>query len=244
MKKIIPNTCVLISLSLAILVYPYALAKEGGKSAEIRLTAEYLAAAKWGPEHQKGKYIKFSVDGIFECTEDFLMDSKLTKGTYALKNGLITLIKEGDGGPFLKNGRLAAVRNGLHFTRQIVFNDGEKIWDKGSTVSEGAPVTVETVPCVTMGVRNASVTVNAKFRVKPDMKAKELAFARFKTGDTGLEEEKIAYIPEGTKIEVLARTAKKFKVQKWNNYWYYVDIQGPWDVWQQGWVFAELVKLD
>ena len=209
-----------------------------------RLTSEYLGSAQWGPEHQKGKYIKFTAGGDFDCTEDFLMDSSRTKGTYALKNDRLTLVREGNGGPFLRDGRLVSDPNSLRFSRFIVFAGGEKLWDTTSAVPAGNRVTIEGVPGVTMGMKKAAVTTNAKFRVKPDMKAKELTFGKFKEGGEGLEEETLPYLPAGTKIVVLARTVKTQKVQQWNNYWYYIDAEGPFDAWKQGWVFAELVKLD
>lgn len=50
-------------------------------------------------------------------------------------------------------------------------------------------------------------------------------------------------IPKGHSLTVIARTAKKVKVDKWENYWYYVDPKDDWNTnCPRGWVYGEFIS--
>jgi hypothetical protein len=95
-----------------------------------------------------------------------------------------------------------------------------------------------------MGLKKGTVTTNAKFRVTPSPRAREMPFINFTDTGAGPAEEKLAYIPADTSVVILARTEQKVKVQQWENYWLYLEVEEPLDQWKKGWVFGEFIKFD
>jgi len=49
-------------------------------------------------------------------------------------------------------------------------------------------------------------------------------------------------LPTDIKLTILARTKKRERVGKWNNYWYYVEFETYFD-YMRAWVYGEFVKI-
>ena len=78
----------------------------------------------------------------------------------------------------------------------------------------------------------------SKFRSRPDKSAPTIAY----DPGNGIEgsKPKTDVIPAGARITLIARTPEKHNVEKWENYWYLVEVYGLENY--RGWVFGELLK--
>ena len=145
---------------------------------------------------------------------------------------------------------------------------------KNFIISTGINKKIGNVKSIAMGFRRAKVGDTVRVRSKPSLKSKTLKFcnateknaldAQEKSGDSGKEPEDIygkkqycrSSIPEGVKISLIARTEKKQKIKKWNNYWYYIEYlnseafygggstYGINSSFKNAWVYGEFVDLE
>lgn len=210
-------------------------------SGESKITAEFLTGTKWGPEHQGGRSFTFNADGTFTGWEDFIQDGRELKGRYEIRDGRLSLFTQ-QNLPMLTLGALKEDNESLIYSAYIRFKEGDSIWDKNSMVKIDKPVKVDGIPSVTMGRKNGKALQNIKFRKKPLQSAAELQFIILAEKGEGPVEDKLSYIPSGTAVFILARTASKEKVQKWEDYWYYIEVEEPYDRWKKGWVFAKFIQ--
>lgn len=107
-----------------------------------------------------------------------------------------------------------------------------------SLVKTGTKIQHEGLDLVSEGWVAAETVTPAKFRSRPDKGAPTIAY----DPGNGIEgsKPKTDVIPAGATIRLIARTPEKFKVEKWENYWYLVEIYGLENY--RGWVFGELLK--
>lgn len=83
---------------------------------------------------------------------------------------------------------------------------------------------------------------NVRFRAKPDVTAR--IYNCTKKNET----EHVSFLSDQTPIYLLFRTKEKFKVGKWENYWYYVYAEMGWydrcnAPRNQGWVSGEFLRI-
>lgn len=97
-----------------------------------------------------------------------------------------------------------------------------------------APRSHKGIPVITMGCAKGVTVSNVKIRKGPSVSAEALSYMR-SHGDDAQD-----FVPQGTKVTVIARTVKKEKVLSWENYWYLVDAGAEEEVWMYG----EFVRLD
>lgn len=104
-------------------------------------------------------------------------------------------------------------------------------------------------PCVEVEVlkNTGRIKETAKLRNGPDVQSEAKEYCKTtEISETPCKLDCAQAIPAGTKVILLARTKQKVKVNKWENYWYYVRYQtgacimGP--VFMHSWVFGEFVK--
>lgn len=81
----------------------------------------------------------------------------------------------------------------------------------------------------------------AYLRSAPNATAKPLICKIF-TPDDRLEHEG-PVIPKGKELFVIGRTKTKVKVQKWENYWYYINTNNGMGNCGPGWVYGEFVTI-
>ncbi len=108
-----------------------------------------------------------------------------------------------------------------------------------ATVRANLQRNIKGVKAITMGVRDGITTTGVKMRTAPTTKA---ATVYYTTPDGN----KVTYLDKGYSVTILARTVKKQRIGKWNNYWYYVDHGLHGDIYcsaKYAWVYAEFVKL-
>jgi len=107
----------------------------------------------------------------------------------------------------------------------------------------GAERVVSDMPVIyAPGVKRPTATV--VLRSMPDTSADSVTW--FMLGKSGAPEARKNLL-KGEKIKVLARTQKKMKVGKFNNYWYYVETDGvsefggvPLSI--RGWAYGQFLK--
>lgn len=93
-------------------------------------------------------------------------------------------------------------------------------------------------------LKNGTVNDTAYIRSAPNVSAKPLNCVIRMPESTGKSEYEGQVIAKGREMLVIARTKAKFKVQKWENYWYFVEANpyggkdcGP------GWMFGEFITI-
>jgi hypothetical protein len=87
---------------------------------------------------------------------------------------------------------------------------------------------------VTLGLGDAEAIQNVKIRKAPSIAGEAVKFFPDIFGDS------FEFVPKGTKLTLIARTENKVKVEKWNNYWYLVNVGAVSNVW----VYGEFVKIN
>jgi len=237
-----------------------------GFPAEVKLTEEYLTSHELNsdlktssdthkaigslPEHI---YLKFNSDGTYNANLYYGQWGFDIKGLYVIKNGKITLTIDDDSKDvlnqwlrddkpdrynkyFLKNGVLVDDNESVKYRRYLKFDDGTKFWDSSTLIKEaGIPKKINSVKVITMGMKKGVAKNNVKLREKADAGSKDLRYCR--NSEDGPCNN---YIPQGDEVIIIARTENKARVQKWDNYWYYVEFPESTDA---GWVFAEFIDL-
>ncbi len=197
--------------------------------------------------------LRFTKDGKYRASVIYGGWGFDVEGTYIIKNSKVTLyindktkehlkreLKEDKPGRynsfFLKNGVLINDNDSLKYQRYIKFEDGTKFWDTTSLVKdEGLRKKVGPVSVITMGMKKGLIKDNAKVRERPDTKAKDKTYCKdVITGPC------TQFVPKGEELTILGRTEKKIRVQKWENYWYYVEFPVNDTI---GWMFGEFVEL-
>lgn len=237
-----------------------------GSAEDVKLSAEYLSSHELAsdlnttsdahkaigslPEHI---FLKFKADGAYEADVYFGQWGFPVEGQYVIKNGQVTLTindksKEvlnqwlKDDKPdrynkfFLRNGVLVDDDESVKYRRYIRFDDGTKLLDKSTLIKEAdLPKKIGSVKVITMGMRKGVAKQNVKLREKADAGSKDLRYCRNSEDGPCTN-----YIPKGDEVIIIARTRNKFKVQKWEGYWYYVEFPENIDA---GWVFSEFIDL-
>lgn len=118
-----------------------------------------------------------------------------------------------------------------------------KLWNKNYVVKENREAVVENTPVITMGYKLSATTANLRIRKGPGKEYENMQFY-YKDKKTG-EIKSWGSILEGTNIRIIARTRDKMQVDKWNNYWYYIEYKEPEGslmVYKNAWCFAEFIK--
>lgn len=88
-------------------------------------------------------------------------------------------------------------------------------------------------PVITMGCAQGVTVSNVKIRSAPAVSAESMTYA------TSHGEDEKPFVPEGTKVTVLARTVKKDRVKDRENYWYLVNVGYE----EKVWMYGEFVRL-
>ena len=100
---------------------------------------------------------------------------------------------------------------------------------------------IDNIPAVTLGGQRAEAVATVKFRESPNLSSKTI-YCKFERSEGG------GVIPKGNQhIYLLARTKDKVRVEKMENYWYFIRLyveqyDGESCKKEQGWVFGEFVK--
>ena len=232
-----------------IVVIVAAAAISGCKKEEaIVVTADYLAASKWGPSNGRyGWYIEFRKDGTYD--ENFAGEGcGGYKGTYAIANNAVVLNTNQkdactpDQKPVV-NRKCVVEKDdkGLYRDVKMVCDGLFGYHRQDSVAAADRQVDIQGVPAVSMGARNAVVKETVMFRVSPDKSGKVITCK-----GAGPDEKSSSALPKGMQLIVLARTKEKARVGNWENYWYYVDPNIDWysscDA-GEGWVFGEFIEM-
>ena len=107
-----------------------------------------------------------------------------------------------------------------------------------SLVKAGTRVQYDGLELISEGWEKAEIVTPAKFRSRPEKAAPTIAY----DPGNGIEgsKPKTDVIPANATVSLIARTPEKHRVEKWENYWYLVEVYGLENY--RGWVFGELLK--
>ena len=223
-----------------------------------QMSPEYLCSRSFFADHGNTPFsaasieLRFERDSTYSAEISFGDHGPTLTGKYVLTGGALTLYIDDDARRQLKTmadvnlspmrdwlfkkGILRDDPSSLTYSRFLQFDDGSRFYDeKSSPGKEGTAVTIGKLPAVLMGMKQGKANTAVKFRERPDVKAKEIHLDQSPM-------EPLRAIPANTELSVLARTANRAKVQRWENYWYYVEIPGRYG-YTRGWMFAEFVDL-
>lgn len=115
----------------------------------------------------------------------------------------------------------------------------------------GSNYTISNTPVVFMGNISCITNENVRLRASASINSDALEFYTY---NIYLEEKKNKYIPKNTSIIIIARSRRKYRVKRWYNYWYYVDLsqyhgyhdeilQNNKKIPRRAWVYGEFIKI-
>ena len=222
------------------------------------LSPDYLCSRTFSADRENAPFgaasieLNFERDSAYSAAISFGDHGPTLTGKYVLANGALTLYVDDGARTQLKTmadvnldpkrdwlfrkGVLVNDPSSLTYSTFLQFENGIRFYDeKSSPGKEGTPVTIGTLPAVLMGMKPGKANTTVKFRERPDVKSKEIHLDQSPM-------DPLRAVPAGTEFTVLAKTTNREKVQKWENYWYYVEIPGRFGS-TRGWMFAEFVDL-
>lgn len=226
------------------------------------VTNHRLTNTKWTEGRNSPNHIlKFELNGTFKhhISYEGCVDSS---GKYYIKNNQITFsnvkIGDADCGSWFSKQTICQV---VETPNSIDF--GEYLKCKNKTGENYAPldfeypnterprirgdhVTIDQMPAKTLGYQKALIAENVVFRKAPSINAPRLSYRKSIDCSSGSDEEK-TYIPKGHKINLLAQSIEPFKVQKWNDHWYYVCPLTCIEYMEEGclyrgWIYGAFIK--
>jgi hypothetical protein len=112
-------------------------------------------------------------------------------------------------------------------------NDSFRMPVPGTEVPEGETRMISKWQVITLGMKKGVTTSAVKIRKTPETNGEELMYYP----EIFASEQKA--VPKNTSVTAIARTMEKEKVNKWENYWYYVQVGAHDGVW----MFGEFVKF-
>lgn len=101
-------------------------------------------------------------------------------------------------------------------------------------VPEGSIRKYGTIDIYTIN-RYGVTTDNVKIRESPSMSGKPITFIPQLFAEANRPS-----VPTGTRLRIIGRTLTRDRVQKWQNYWYLVNVGAH----EKVWMFGEFVRID
>lgn len=221
------------------------------------LNEKRLAQGKWNaePDHPGYEYKLNFKKGIAKYIQAIAELDVQAEGRYTINNGAVTITGfkrtsasiDGEVPGDLRC-TLLRTEESLRFTELLscvpVAGGNQMVFfDTTAEVKAGAERTVDGIAVIyAPAFKKPTTTVIVR---KAPSKSSEALSWNSRKQDGTVEERK--NLRKGEKITVLARTREKLQVDKWNNYWYYVDIDaidamGNVPLSERGWVFGEFLK--
>ncbi|MEM7182651.1 MAG: SH3 domain-containing protein, partial [Spirochaetota bacterium] len=103
----------------------------------------------------------------------------------------------------------------------------------GSAKKKGEIVSFQGRQVFLLGMVAAKTADGVNMREKPDVTSDKISYSDFDT------ENNYEFVPKNRELTLIARTLKKKRVKKWNNYWYYVTVKNG----NTAWMYGEFIKL-
>ncbi|WP_125169483.1 hypothetical protein [Leptospira hartskeerlii] len=109
----------------------------------------------------------------------------------------------------------------------------------------GKSAVIGHVDGILVGGRNAVVKEAVKFREEPSILSKNITIIRkLESCCSKSEDEKFTSLQKDWNIVVIARTKEREKIEKWENYWYFVAVYESEFSQVYGWVFGQFIKIE
>jgi hypothetical protein len=99
----------------------------------------------------------------------------------------------------------------------------------GFAVEEGSSRKIGDIPVITLAQKAGTTIGKVKIRDKPSKSAKAITYFEY-FSDLGNS----AFVPNQTSLTAIARTTTKEKIDKYEDYWYYVNVGAKNGVWMYG----------
>jgi hypothetical protein len=169
-------------------------------------------------------------------------------GDYSVRGNKIILLSSSTDQRGKRNSTTCTVvwdSKSIAYAEELNCGGTNRYFLESSKRPEGSEVMIDGVPAVVFNKSGAQLTTKVVFRKKPSKKGTPLRCA---DGSSPL--------PKGMSFTIYARTKEKVRVDKWENYWYYVyneySPEGSRDPETNralgceappGWVFGEFVQF-
>ncbi|PJZ75285.1 hypothetical protein [Leptospira neocaledonica] len=109
----------------------------------------------------------------------------------------------------------------------------------------GKRVVIEHVDGIMMGGRKAVTTDAVRFRDEPSINSKIINVnLTTESCCSDSVEKKYTSLQKDWNVVVIARTKEKEKIEKWENYWYYIAVYQSEFSQVYGWVFGQFIKIE
>lgn len=221
------------------------------------LTEKRLALGMWNaePNHPGYEYKLSFKKGVAKYIQAIAELDVQAEGRYTIDNGTVVITgfkrtSDSIDGEVPGDLRCTLVRTeeSLQYAELLTCQSvvgGNKVdfYDTGARVKAGAEKMVDGIAVLYLpSLKKPTTTLVV--RKAPSKSSEALSWYSQKKDGT-VEERK--NLRRREKVTVLARTREKLQVDKWNNYWYYVEIDavnamGNVPLSERGWVFGEFLK--
>ena len=228
------------------------------------LSDDVLLANNWywyenGFENDWIVLVKFNKNNTFITPGQYGEDLTVIEGKYKLLNDILELEyykysghiailppPQGEKNPIIISNKgdliktkckLTTLKDSVMFQYCIQCENKKLLSRSDLLLKEGEQRIVDNIKVLTLGYKNAVAIDNVKIREKPSIESRSYKY------QNGLYDKPKEFVPKGSSFSVLARTIDKYKINNWENYWYYVDIGGRYN--EKGWVwmFGEFINL-
>jgi hypothetical protein len=117
------------------------------------------------------------------------------------------------------------------------------LWDMELKHPKNTEFKVNNIDALLLNGEIAILKDNTNLRKGPGIEYERIPFTvKFHYCCSDTETKNFTSLPKDHKIFVIARSISKSKIEKWNNYWYYIKVYiGDKNL--EGWVFGEFVKF-
>jgi hypothetical protein len=132
--------------------------------------------------------------------------------------------------------RVVNLENSYYYEKCIKCNNNAHIVNDDLTYRPNTNLKYKDIDVITIN-KKACAKDNVKLREDPDVKSKSYQYIE------GYFEKRYDFLPKGICFNVLIKTKEKYNVNKWNNYWYLIDLQSAYQEKNISWVFGEFVKF-
>jgi hypothetical protein len=159
-------------------------------------------------------------------------------GTYRIKGNKVFI--SSDKGYVCSISDLA---ENLTFKKILVCDNSLQLYGYGHK-SIGEKRKINEFDAITLGRIRMIVKENLKFRKEPNQSSVTIKCNFILSGNS-----KVDFLPSRTIVHAIARTENKSKINRWNNYWFYVSVMYDMHDGEScesdfGWVYSEFLEKD
>lgn len=180
--------------------------------------------------------------------------SLIGKGKYKIEGDevILNIEKEEnqsiDKGSFKKNLKCKLInqKDDLQYEYKLSCNNKTDYYSRALMSFDRVKKYLGKYDVLSLEIKKGKTIDNANFRTEPSEKGKLISCTFTKEENGNPIPAVKTFIPKDRDINIIAKTKDKFKVQKWENYWYYISVPVSGYIGEQcskGWVYGEFINF-